>query len=245
MMTSGLVRHAGLVINRTASALTNDDRPVLDPFLTPDAAGFDGLRLAEVPFVPELCLHLAEDAIVLRARLEAEVGGALPPPFWADAWAGGQAVARYVLDHPDVVAGLRVLDVAAGSGLVAIAAAVAGAAAVTANDIDPYALAAIRLNAHANGVTVDANRGDLLDGDGDGAEVVLAGDVFYSESMAERMLSFLQRAAKRGARVLVGDPGRAYLPHDRMEVVASYQVSMMGAAEDAQIRHAYVLELFG
>jgi predicted nicotinamide N-methyase len=138
-----------------------------------------------------------------------------------------------------------VLDVAAGSGLVAIAAAVAGAAAVTANDIDPYALAAIRLNAQANGVTVDANRGDLLDGDGDGAEVVLAGDVFYSESMAERMLSFLQRAARRGARVLVGDPGRAYLPHDRMEVVASYQVSMMGAAEDAQIRHAYVLELFG
>jgi predicted nicotinamide N-methyase len=237
------VRHAGPVTNRTAYALTNDDCPVLDPFLTPGVAGFDGLRLAEVPFVPEVRLHLAEDAIVLRARLEAEAGGALSPPFWADAWAGGQAVARYVLDHPDVVAGRRVLDVASGSGLVAIAAALAGAAAVTANDIDRYALAAITLNARANDVVVEASHGDLLDGDGDGAEVVLAGDVFYNRSMAERMLSFLQRAATRGARVLVGDPGRAYLPNDRLEVVASYQVSMMGAPEDAQISQAYVLEL--
>jgi predicted nicotinamide N-methyase len=230
-------------MNRTAYALANNERPVLDPFLTPGAAGLDGLRLAVVPFVPEVCLHLAEDAIVLRARLEAEAGEALPPPFWADAWVGGQAVARYVLDHPEVVAGLRVLDVASGSGLVAIAAAVAGAAAVTANDIDPYALSAIRLNAQVNQVALDADCGDLLDGDGDGAEVVLAGDVFYSESMAERMVSFLQRAATRGARVLVGDPGRTYLPYDRLEVVASYQVSMMGALEDAQISQAYVLEL--
>jgi predicted nicotinamide N-methyase len=230
-------------MNRTAYALANNERPVLDPFLTPGAAGLDGLRLAVVPFVPEVCLHLAEDAIVLRARLEAEAGEALPPPFWADAWVGGQAVARYVLDHPEVVAGLRVLDVASGSGLVAIAAAMAGAAAVTANDIDPYALSAIRLNAQVNRIALDANCGDLLDGDGDGAEVVLAGDVFYSESMAERMVSFLQRAARRGARVLVGDPGRTYLPHDRLEVVASYQVSMMGALEDAQISQAYVLEL--
>ncbi|NJC73203.1 methyltransferase [Planosporangium thailandense] len=230
-------------MNRTAPALTTDDRPVLDPFVVPDVAGHDGLRLAEVPFVPEVRLHLAEDAIVLRARLEAQVGAALPPPFWADAWAGGQAVARYVLDHRDVVAGLRVLDVASGSGLVAIAAAVAGAAAVTANDIDPYALAAIALNAHANDVAVEVSRGDLLGGDGDDAQVVLAGDVFYSRSMAERMLPFLHRAAARGARVLVGDPGRAYLPHDSLEVVASYQVSMIGAPEDAQIRQVYVLEL--
>jgi predicted nicotinamide N-methyase len=230
-------------MNPTAYALTNAEYPVLGPFLTPGVTGFDGLRLAEVPFVPEVRLHLAEDAIVLRARLEAEAGEGLPQPFWADAWVGGQAVARYVLDHPDVVAGRRVLDVASGSGLVAIAAAVAGASAVTANDIDPYSLAAIGLNAKANDVVVDASGGDLLDGDGDGAEVVLAGDVFYSPAMAERMLSFLQRAATRGARVLVGDPGRAYLPQDRLEVVASYQVSMMGAPEDAQISQAYVLEL--
>jgi predicted nicotinamide N-methyase len=134
---------------------------------------------------------------VLRARLEAQVGAGVSPPFWADAWSGGQAVARYVLDHPDVVAGLRVLGVASGSGLAGIAAAVAGAAAVTANDIDPHALAAIVLNAHANDVAVDVRRGDLLDGDGDDAEVVLAGDVFYSQSMAERMLPFLRRAASR------------------------------------------------
>jgi len=136
-----------------------------------------------------------------------------------------------------------VLDVASGSGLVAIAAAVAGAAAVTANDIDPHALAAIALNAHANDVAVDVSGGDLLDGDGDDAEVVLAGDVFYSQSMAERMLPFLHRAAARGARALVGDPGRAYLPHDSLEVVAAYQVSMLGAPEDAQISQVYVHEL--
>jgi predicted nicotinamide N-methyase len=230
-------------MTRTAPALTNNDRSVLGPYVAPDAVGLDGLRLTEVPFVPEIRLHLAEDSVVLRARLEAQVGAALPPPFWADAWSGGQAVARYVLDHPDVVAGLRVLDVASGSGLVAIAAAVAGAAAVTANDIDPHALAAIALNAHANDVAVDVSGGDLLDGDGDDAEVVLAGDVFYSQSMAERMLPFLHRAAARGARALVGDPGRAYLPHDSLEVVAAYQVSMLGAPEDAQISQVYVHEL--
>jgi predicted nicotinamide N-methyase len=233
----------GLVTNPTAYALARDDCPILDPFLTPGAAAIDGLRLAAVPFVPEIRLHLAEDAIVLRARLEARAGGVLPPPFWADAWVGGQAVARYVLDHRHTVAGLRVLDVASGSGLVAIAAAVAGAAAVSANDIDAHALAAIALNAQANNVAVDATHGDLLDGDGDGAEVVLAGDVFYSPAMAERMLPFLQRAVARGARVLVGDPGRDYLPQDRLGVVASYQVSMLGAPEDAQISRAYVLEL--
>ncbi|GII22697.1 class I SAM-dependent methyltransferase [Planosporangium mesophilum] len=230
------------MISQTERVPAGVEGAVLDSFVESGVAGPDGLRLAEVPFVPGVRLHLAEDAIVLRARLEAKAGGALPSPFWADAWIGGQAVARYVLDHPEVVAGRRVLDVASGSGLVAIAAAVAGAAVVTANDVDPYALAAIRLNAGANGVAVGVRPGDLLDGDGDGAEVVLAGDVFYSRSMAERMLRFLERAAARGARVLVGDPGRAYLPHDRLEVVASYQVSMMGAPEDAEIRQAHVLQ---
>jgi predicted nicotinamide N-methyase len=233
------------VTDRTASALAKNDHSVLEPFVTPGVAGFDGLRLAELPFVPEVSLHLAGDAIVLRARLEAQAGAPLPAPFWADAWAGGQAVARYVLDHRDVVAGRRVLDVAAGSGLVAIAAAMAGAGVVTANDIDPYALAAIALNAQVNDVTVDTRGGDLLDGDGGDAEVVLAGDVFYDQSMAERMLSFLRRAEGRGARILVGDPGRDFLPHDGLEVLASYQVSMLGAAEDAQISQVQVLELTG
>lgn len=140
--------------------------------------------------------------------MEAEAGAVLPAPFWATAWPGGQAVARHVLDRAVTVAGRRVLDVASGSGLVAIAARLAGAAAVMANDIDSYALGAITLNARANGVAVSACPGDLLDGDGGDADVVLAGDVFYSEAIAKRMWPFLHRAAARGAHVLVGDRGR-------------------------------------
>jgi predicted nicotinamide N-methyase len=213
----------------------------LEPLLTSGRAAGDGIGLVRLPFVPEMRLHLANDAVVLRARLEALVGHGLPPPFWAEAWAGGQAVARFVLDNPEVVAGRRVLDVASGSGVVAIAAALAGAAAVTANDIDPYALAAIALNAGANGVAVDVRAGDVLAGDGDDAEVVLAGDVFYSREMAGRMLPFLERAAARGASVLVGDPGRGHLPHDRLQVVAGYPVTLVGAAEDALITRVQVL----
>ncbi len=223
-----------------------DQTSLLDRFIALGPVSSDGLGLSTVPLVPEIHLHLAEDAIVLRARLEAQSGTALPPPFWADAWAGGQAVARYVLDHPEMVRGRRVLDVASGSGLVAIAAALAGAETVIANDIDPYALAAIALNARTNDVAIDVSQDDLLDSDGDDggdAEVVLAGDVFYSAPMAERMLSFLHRAAARGARVLVGDPGRTHLPHASLDVVATYEVSMLGAPQDAQISQVYVLEL--
>lgn len=217
-------------------------RHALDALLASQVRGLDGARIVDVPFVPEVRLLLAEDAIILWARMEAEAGGPTVQPFWANAWAGGQAVARYVLDHPEVVAGRRVIDVASGSGLVAIAAAKAGAASVTANDIDPYALAAVALNAEANGVEVDGSSGDLLGGDEPDADVVLAGDVFYSASIAARMLPFLERAAARGARVLVGDPGRDHLPNDRLEVVASYRVSMMGAPEDSGITRTYVLQ---
>lgn len=216
------------------------ERTILDPLLPPGAAGLDQLRLMEVPFVPGIRLHLAEDSIVLRARLEAEAGQPVPPPYWADAWVGGQAVARYLREHPETVAGRRVLDIAAGSGLVAVAAAQAGALSVTANDIDPYSLAVIALNAKANGVNVTVQRGDLLDGDGGDAEVVLAGDVFYDAPMAGRMLAFLERVAARGARVIVGDPGRAHVPHDRLALLARYDVSMVGAPEDSEISTAYV-----
>jgi predicted nicotinamide N-methyase len=226
------------VTSGTRSALANLERKV-----APGVAGLDRLRLVSVPFVPEVRLHLAEDAIVWWARMEAEAGTTLPPPFWASAWAGGQAVARYVLDHPEAVAGCRVLDLATGSGLIAIAAGLAGASAVTANDIDPYALAAITLNAKVNGVAVTANYGDLLDGDGGDAEVVLAGDVFYSKSMAARILRFLERVAARGARVLVGDPGRPFLPTDRLETVATYQLPMGDALADAEISRTDVLQL--
>lgn len=167
--------------------------------------------------------------------MEADAGAALTAPFWATAWPGGQALARYVLDHPDTAAGDRVLDVASGSGLVAIAARLAGAATMTANDVDPYALAAITLNARANDVAVSVCPSDLLDGDGGDLDVVLAGDVFYSEAIAKRMWPFLHRAAVRGARVLVGDPGRQHLPRHRMTIVASYPAPAAAAPTEPHI----------
>jgi predicted nicotinamide N-methyase len=203
-------------------------RPLEAPFVRSHT------RLAAVPFVPEVRLHLADDAIELWERTEEETGGQQPPPFWAFAWAGGQALARYVLDNPDLVAGRTVFDLASGSGLVAIAAARAGAAAVTANEIDPLAIAAVHANAAANDTAVTATLGDLLAGDAGGADVVLAGDVFYSKPMTDRVLPFLERAAARGATVLVGDPGRAYLPRDRFEAVAGYEVPVTRALENAE-----------
>jgi predicted nicotinamide N-methyase len=207
----------------------------------PQDFGADRLRLVPVPFVPELRLLLAEDAIVWWARMEADAGAALTAPFWATAWPGGQAVARYLLDHPATVAGGRVLDVACGSGLVAIAAAMAGAATVTANDIDPYALAAVSLNARVNGIAVTTCQADLLDGHGGDARVVLAGDVFYHEALAQRIWPFLQRAAERGARVLIGDPGRQYLPQDGLTTVASYPAPAADTSEP-HIRRISVLQ---
>jgi predicted nicotinamide N-methyase len=210
--------------------------------LAPQVFGLDRLRLVQAPFVPELRLLLAEDAIVWWARMEADAGAALTAPFWATAWPGGQAVARYVLDRPATVAGRRVLDLASGSGLVAIAAAMAGAAAVTANDIDPYALAAITLNATANGVAVTTCHGDLLDGDAGDAEVVLAGDVFYHETLARRIWPFLQRAAARGARVLIGDPGRKHLPQDELTTVACYPTPAADTSTEPHISHLSVVQ---
>jgi predicted nicotinamide N-methyase len=201
-------------------------------------------RVAAAPFVPEVRLHLADEPIELWERTERDGDGdQLPPPFWAFAWAGGQAVARHLLDHPALVAGRRVLDVAAGSGLVAVAAMLAGARSVTASEVDPLAVAAIGLNAAVNRVPVTARLGDLLDGDGGDAEVVTAGDVFYSRDMARRVLAFLERAARRGADVLVGDPGRAYLPGERLVPVAGYDVPVIAALEDAPVKRATVWRL--
>lgn len=199
---------------------------------------------APVPFVPEISLHMADDAIELWETTESargEVG--LAPPFWAFAWAGGVGVARYVLDHPEAVAGRTVLDLAAGSGLVAIAAAMRGARSVRAAEIDAYAVAAIGINAEANGVRVAAAVEDLLDGDGAPAEVVLAGDVFYERAMAARFLPFLERARARGAVVIVGDPGRAYLPRGRFTELAAYRVPVVADLEDAAFKTTTVWEL--
>ncbi|NUP44524.1 MAG: methyltransferase [Hamadaea sp.] len=171
----------------------------------------------------------------------------LPPPFWAFAWAGGQGLARHILDHPELVAGRTVLDLAAGGGLVAIAAARSGASHVVANEIDEYADAAIALNAELNGVTVDRVLGDLLSTPPElpvpEADVVLAGDVFYSRDMANAMLGFLRRQHDRGALVLVGDPGRAYRPTTGFEQVAAFRVPVNADLEDADLKHTTVLRM--
>nr|WP_179791588.1 50S ribosomal protein L11 methyltransferase [Actinopolymorpha rutila] len=200
--------------------------------------------LRPVPGVPEVSLHLADDAIGLWQETEHTFGLTdSPPPFWAFAWAGGQALARYLLDHPDEVAGARVLDLASGSGLVAIAAAQAGAAAVTANDLDPLSLAAIHRNAAANGVQLTGHLGDLLAEPTVDTDVVLAGDIFYERATAARMLPFLRRARAGGARVLVGDPGRTYLPPDGFVAVASYRMPVPVTLEDAEAKQTTVWRL--
>lgn len=186
-------------------------------------------RPGPAPFVPELTLRLGDDIVGLWERTEAWAGRTgLAPPFWAFAWAGGLGLARYVLDHPDAVRGHQVLDLATGCGVVAMAAARAGAARVVVNDVDPLALIAARLNAAANGVRVVTLRGDLLAALGpdplDGVDVVLTGDVFYDRDLAEQVLPFLQRAAERGIRVVVGDPGRRYLPRALLLPLERYDV---------------------
>jgi predicted nicotinamide N-methyase len=199
---------------------------------------------APVPFVPEVTLWQADEPIALWEKTEAQ-GVVQPPPFWAFAWAGGQALARHVLDHPGLVSGRSVLDLATGSGLVAVAAALAGARPVTANDIDPLSLAAAAVNAEGNGVAVETVEADLLDGRPDDYRVILAGDVFYSREMAGRVLPFLRRAAGAGCLVLVGDPGRAYLPADGMVERATYDVPVAEALESVPMRRTAVWQVFG
>ena len=210
------------------------------PHATRDAAAFIAAetRPQAVPGAPEITLHLADEAVPLWRRTEeelAEIG--LPPPFWAFAWAGGQALARYVLDHPETVRGRRVLDFASGSGLVAIAAAMAGAAEVTAADIDGFSRAAIGMNAARNGVQVDVAETDVLGREGDW-EVVLAGDIFYDRDLAGPVLAWLRRLQARGAAVLVGDPGRSYLPREDLEALAAYDIPVTRDLEDAEIKRA-------
>ena len=206
-----------------------------------------GTRLRPVPLVPEIRLHQASDPIGLWQRTETAAGRTgLEPPFWAFAWAGGQALARYLLDHPEAVRGRRAIDVASGSGLVAIAAARAGAAAVTAYDIDPLAAAAIGMNADANGVTVTAVCADILDGESPpGTDLVLVADAFYQRDLAGQVLRFLERARARGTAVLAADFGRAYLPRDRLTPLASYDVPGLGVLEDSDVKRTTIWALSG
>ncbi len=199
-------------------------------------------RLLPVPHAPELSLHVADEATDLWRRTEEELGEiGLPPPFWAFAWAGGQALARHILDHPEIVRGRRVLDFASGSGLVAIAAMKAGAAEVVACDIDGFAIAAIALNAEANGVAVTPLEADLI-GQDQGWETVLAGDICYERDLAARVTEWLFGLSRRGATVLIGDPGRSYLPKDRLDRLAIYEVPVTRTLEDAEIKRTSVFE---
>jgi predicted nicotinamide N-methyase len=202
-------------------------------------------RLIAPPLTPEIRLRLADEAVPIWKKTEEELGAiGLPPPFWAFAWAGGQALARYVLDHPDSVQGRRVLDFASGSGLVAIAAAKACAAEVEASDIDAFAIAAIEANAAENGIAITSRLENLIGADPDW-DVVLAGDVAYEKDFAGAAMDWLASLASRGATVLVGDPRRSYLPLDRLECVIEYFVPVTRELEDSEIKRTGVFRFQG
>jgi predicted nicotinamide N-methyase len=182
-------------------------------------------RPTRPPLVPEVVLHLDDDTVRVWQAAADHLGGADPgSPYWAAAWPGGQALARHVLDRPATVAGREVLDLGAGSGVVAVAAALAGARRVVASDVDPFAQAAVRVNARANRVPGIEVVGDVLDTGPAAGGVVLAGDVCYDRALSERVLRYLDRALERGGTVLVGDPGRWFLPTERLDVVTEHAV---------------------
>lgn len=206
----------------------------------PERFILDNTGIMHPPHVPELRLHLATEAHELWLKTEEELEEiGLPPPFWAFAWAGGQGLARYVLDHPESVSGRSVLDFASGSGLVAIAAAKAGADTVLAADIDPWTETAIRLNAALNGVDIGFTGLDMV-GKPVEADVLLAGDVFYDRAFADLLVPWFLDLTEKGVRVLVGDPGRAYLPKERLRAEATYQVPVTRALEDSEVKNTTV-----
>lgn len=214
--------------------------------MIPDPAAFilANTRLQAVPHAPEISLWLADEVTPIWRLTEEELGEmGLPPPFWAFAWAGGQGLARWLLDNPAEVAGKRVLDLAAGSGLVGIAAMQAGATSVLCADIDPFCGAAVALNAAANGVKLDFTDADLLDAPPPDVAVICAGDVFYEQPMAGRVLNWLTEAAGRRTRVLVGDPLRTYFPKTGFDLLAQYAVPTTRELEDDAVKRTRVWTL--
>jgi len=208
-----------------------------------DRTGFilENTRPQRPPHAPELILHLADEVTPLWRLTEEELGRiGLPPPFWAFAWAGGQAVARYLLDHPAEAAGRRAVDFATGSGLVAIAAMKAGAVEVLASDIDDFCGAAVALNAAANGVRVRFTDRDLLNGAPPPVALITAGDICYEQPLAGRVLAWLRAAHDAGTRVLIGDPGRSYFPRQGLVRLADYQVETTRELEDFAIKRTGV-----
>ncbi|MDB5616360.1 50S ribosomal protein L11 methyltransferase [Tardiphaga sp.] len=221
------------------------DAPTLPAAGDPAAFIIANTLLLPVPLAHEILLHVACEAVPLWSKTEDEINEiGLPPPFWAFAWAGGQALARYILDRPLSVAGKTVIDLASGSGLVGIAAMKAGASRVIAYDIDGFARTAILLNARENGVTIEACGDDLLAGAAAPvAGVILAGDIFYERDTAQRAFDFLSAKAAQGASVLIGDPGRSFLPRDRLRKIAEYSVPVSRELEDTDIKKTAVWTL--
>lgn len=204
----------------------------------------DNTKLLAPPLVPEIKLHLAEESLPIWLKTEEELGEInVPPPFWAFAWAGGQALARYLLDNPGVVAGKTVLDLGCGSGLTAIAPMLAGARSALAADIDELALVATRLNAAVNGVVVKTTSADLLSGAPKPFDVTLVGDLFYERAMSEHVLAYIEAAAKGGSLIMIGDPQRNYFPRDRFSKVAEYNVPVTRELEDNEIKRTAVWRL--
>jgi predicted nicotinamide N-methyase len=202
-------------------------------------------RLQRPPHTPELELQLADEVTpIWRLTEEALEEMGVPPPYWAFAWAGGQALARYVLDHPEIVAGKQVVDFATGSGLVALAAMKAGAARVLAADIDVFCEAAVTANAEHNGMAVEFTDQNLLDRPPPAwAQVILAGDICYEQPLAARVLAWLGEARAAGATVLIGDPGRSYFPREGLEKLAEYQVPTTRELEDMEVKKTAVWAL--
>jgi predicted nicotinamide N-methyase len=194
-----------------------------------------------VPLVPELRTYQATALTPLWQATSAELGRYDPSPFWAFPWAGGQALARHLLDHPGLVRGRRVLDFATGSGLVALAAARAGAARVVATDLSPFCEAVVPLNAALNGLDLELRLEDLLGGPLEGVDLLVAGDVFYEQPLADRSLAWFRRLAAGGTAVLVGDPGRSYSPRTGVEVLATYDVPVSREIEDRELMRTSVL----
>lgn len=197
------------------------------------------------PLVPEISLFLAAEIVPIWRSTEEELKReGIDPPFWAFAWAGGQALARYLIDNPAIVRGRRVLDFGSGSGLVAIAAMKAGAQGVLAADIDPLAMEAIALNAAANDVVVESTTRNLI-GIDEGWETVLIADMCYEQPLSAAIEAWMRSLAKRGARVLIGDPKRTYFPKSGLRELASYEVQVTRELEDREIRKTGVFEVVG
>ena len=210
----------------------------------PEAFILDNTRLQPVSHTPEISLYLADEITPIWRLTEEELGAmGLPPPFWAFAWAGGQALARWLLDNPDESQGKSVVDLATGSGLVGIASALKGASSVLAADIDPFCEAAVKVNAAANGVALDFTDKNLLQSPPPQVDLICAGDVFYEREMAEAVLEWLKAARANGTRVLVGDPGRNHFPKSGLTFLAEYTVPTTRELEDNEVKRSRVWSL--